>query len=42
MEYLVAAYVAIWIILFFYLLSLKTRLNNLENTVASLERRLQK
>ena len=42
MEYLVAAYIAIWTILFFYLVSLKSRLSTLEKTVDSLEKRVRK
>ena len=40
MNYLIAAYSAIWILLFFYLFSLFSRLKNLENTLETVKRRL--
>lgn len=40
MNYLIAAYSAIWILLFFYLFSLFSRLKNLEKTLETLKRRL--
>ncbi len=39
MNYLIAAYSAIWILLFFYLFSLVSRQKNLEQTIESLSRR---
>jgi CcmD family protein len=40
MNYLIAAYSAIWILLFFYLFSLFSRLKNLEKTLEAVKRRL--
>ena len=40
MNYLIAAYSAIWILLFFYLFSLFSRLKNLEKTLEAVSRRL--
>jgi len=40
MNYLVAAYAAVWLILFIYLYSLKARQNDLEKTIQGLEKRL--
>lgn len=42
MTYLVAAYIAIWCILFVYLFSLKSRLRSLETTVDALQQKLAK
>lgn len=42
MEYLAAAYAAIWLILFFYIFSLKSRLSSVEKTVNMLEQKLGK
>lgn len=40
MNYLIAAYSAIWILLFFYLFSLFSRLKNLEKILEAVKRRL--
>jgi CcmD family protein len=40
MNYLIAAYSAIWILLFFFLFSLFSRLKNLEKTLDTLRRKL--
>jgi CcmD family protein len=39
MNYLIAAYSAVWILLFFYLFSLFSRLKNLEKTLEAVRRR---
>ena len=41
MWYLFAAYVAIWCLLFLYLVSLKSRTRSLENRVEALSRKVQ-
>lgn len=41
MNYLIAAYSAIWILLFLFLFSLFSRLKNLEKTVEAARRRLE-
>jgi CcmD family protein len=41
MNYLIAAYSAIWILLFFYLFSLFSRLKNLEKTLDAARRRVE-
>jgi CcmD family protein len=40
MNYLIAAYSAIWILLFLYLFSLAARLKNLEKTLEAVKRRI--
>jgi CcmD family protein len=40
MNYLIAAYSAIWILLFFYLFSLFSRLKNLEKIIDSIKRKV--
>jgi len=42
MWYLVAAYAAVWVILFFYLYTLRSRQASLEKTVESLLQRVEK
>jgi len=42
MEYLAAAYAAIWCILFVYIFSLKSRLSSVEKTVDMLEHKIGK
>lgn len=41
MSYLFAAYCAIWVILFVYLFSIRSRQSSLEKTVEALTRRLE-
>jgi CcmD family protein len=40
MNYLIAAYSAIWILLFFYLFSLFSRLKNLEKTLDTVKSKI--
>jgi len=42
MNYLVAAYIAIWCILFGYIYSLRTRQKNLEKMLETLEKQIEK
>jgi CcmD family protein len=41
MNYLFAAYCAIWVVLFAYLFTIRSRQNALEKTVEALNRRLE-
>jgi CcmD family protein len=41
MNYLVAAYIAVWVMLFLYLFSLMTRLKGLEKSIELLSKRLE-
>ena len=42
MTYLVAAYAAIWCLIFFYIYTLRSRQNRLEKTVEALQRKVEK
>jgi CcmD family protein len=42
MNYLVAAYAAIWFLFFIYLFTLKSRQKNLEKTVEALQKQLDR
>ncbi|PWT91177.1 MAG: CcmD family protein [Acidobacteria bacterium] len=42
MEYLIAAYSAIWLILFIFLFSLFSKQTNLEKTLESLQKRMER
>ena len=41
MNYLVAAYVAFWVLVFLFIVSLKSRQRNLEKAVEVLEKRVE-
>lgn len=42
MNYLIAAYTAIWILFFFYLLTLRIRQTNLQKTIDGLRKQIEK